>query len=80
MAFIQIISLKSGPSSCHQYFFKDGIPGARCHIEIGEVAYVPDNTLDMHLATDLVSAIDGRGAKKDVVNPEDLPAKVSSNA
>lgn len=69
MAFIQIISLKGGPASCANYYFKEGA----C-IEPGEVAFVPDDELSTHIDTELVFAVDGRTVKNKIVNPDDMKA------
>ena len=75
MAFIQITQIKGGAAGCSDYFFKEGVPDKVCRILPGEVAYVPDSELDTHLATELVTSVDGRAAKSKVVNPEDVPTK-----
>jgi len=75
MAFIQIIQTKSGHADCSDYFFKDGGPKGVCRILPGEIAYVPDDELERHVATKLVTSVDGRSAKGKEVNPEDIPTK-----
>ena len=75
MAFITIIQTKSGHADCSDYFFRAGTPNRVCRIFPGEIAYVPDEEVERHLATKLVTSVDGRSAKGKIVNPEDLPTK-----
>jgi len=77
MAFIQIIQIKGGQAGCSDYWFKDGTAEGISKILPGEMAYVPDEKLESHLASGLVASVDGRTAKGKVVNPEDMPAAKS---
>lgn len=74
MAFIKIIQLKDGQANCSNFFFKASDHIQRAHIELGEIAYVPDEELPALLESGLVQTLDGRSVKKtDVVNPDDMP-------
>lgn len=70
MAFIQITQIKGGQAGCFDYFFKDGE-----RILVGEFAYVPDEQLQAHLDTQLVSQVSTLPKDAVVVNPQDLPQK-----
>ena len=61
MAFIKIISLPGGgAASCTKYFYKNGSrQNNKKWIGVGEIAEVPDNELDVHLATGKVMQVRG---------------------
>lgn len=59
MAFIKIITLPSGVSTCSGYFYRpyNGDVSVKRKIVIGEIAEVPDKELEAHLRTGMVMQV-----------------------
>lgn len=74
MAFIEIIVTPNGQAACKNYFFREGIPNTAHKIEVGEVAYIPDDQLDEHLDRGFVRQITmAKLGDKVVVNEDERP-------